>query len=181
MTTKWPQETREFSDSWLLILTPTGQLQWRGNRHPITHLGIGYILASAAKDVTKAQKNKDAVFTYEGVSEIYGRKAHQIKTVYPDNKGYYAHIVQLYYDDQIGLPLKITMFDWKNEFIEEYGWFVKISKQILDWQIKTSLYKQLEAFLRESPTLQKIHAWPVFQKKFSKNISSKNFNLLKSF
>lgn len=103
-------------------LDPNGSIAMRGNRHPITHLGIGYILSSALKDITQAQKNKDAVFTYEGVQMVYGRKAHQVKTVYPENKGYYAHIVQLFYDDETGLPLKITMFDWKKSFIEEYGY-----------------------------------------------------------
>ncbi|WP_198013815.1 DUF1571 domain-containing protein [Desulforegula conservatrix] len=103
-------------------LDPTGFVAMKGNRHPITHIGIGYILSSASKDIARARKNKDAVFTYEGVSEIYGRKAHQIKTVYPENKGYYAHIVQLWYDDETGLPLKISMLDWKNEFMEEYGY-----------------------------------------------------------
>lgn len=103
-------------------LDPDGFVAMKGNRHPITHIGIGYILSSASKDIAVARKNKDAVFTYEGISEIHGRKAHQIKTVYPENKGYYAHIVQLWYDDETSLPLKISMFDWKKEFIEEYSY-----------------------------------------------------------
>jgi len=103
-------------------LDPYGFVAMKGNRHPVTHIGIGYILSSASRDIARAHKNKDAVFSYEGVSEIYGRKAHQIKTVYPENKGYYAHIVQLWYDDETSLPLKISMFDWKKEFIEEYSY-----------------------------------------------------------
>lgn len=103
-------------------LDPQGSIAMKGNRHPITHVGIGYILTSASKDISNAKKNGDAIFTYEGLKDIFGNKAHLVTTTYPENKGYYAHIVQLYYDVKTGLPLKITMFDWKKQLIEEYAY-----------------------------------------------------------
>lgn len=103
-------------------LDPEGTIAMKGNRHPITHVGIGYILESASKDVEKAKKNADSVSTYEGIKDVFGKKAHLVKTIYPENKGYYAHIVNLYYDTKTALPLKITMFDWKKKFMEEYGY-----------------------------------------------------------
>lgn len=103
-------------------IDPTGSIAMKGNRHPITHIGLGYILSCASKDIHSAMKNKDAVFTYEGDCDVYGRKAVRVRTEYPKDKGYYAHKVILSYDKETGLPLKITMFDWDNKFMEEYGY-----------------------------------------------------------
>lgn len=103
-------------------LDPEGNLAMKGNRHPVTHLGIGYILDSAKKDIEKARKNGNAIFTYEGEKNIYGRKVHATKAIYPENSGYYGHIVNMCYDAKTALPVRITVYDWKNEFMEEYGY-----------------------------------------------------------
>ena len=103
-----------------LSLNPEGRLARRNNRHSITEAGIGTIIQRANEYYLVSRERKDGAITYEGEKEINGKALMLFKSVFPEGKGYYGHIILLYFDKELSLPVKITVYGWEDEFLEDY-------------------------------------------------------------
>lgn len=99
---------------------PKGPLAMRNNRHSIKESGMGHILDLISKNYQKGKRDPECSFSYEGGSPGDGGKAVCVKAVFPAGKGYYGHKVQICIDKATSLPVKLTVYGWKNEFLEEY-------------------------------------------------------------
>jgi outer membrane lipoprotein-sorting protein len=104
-----------------LGIDPRGNLALRDNRHPVMEAGIGNFLDLIDSNYRKGKIDPETRITYEGETVFDGRKCILVKVVFPRDKGYYGHIVQLWFDVQNWLPVKLTMHGWQNEFLEEYA------------------------------------------------------------
>jgi len=98
-------------------LDPKGSLAMKDNLHPIYDSGFGFMLKVLRNDYNRHLKNRDAVITYEGLSDD-GREIY--KGVFPAAKGYYGHIVVVYIAEDTRIPTGIAVYGWNDEFIEEY-------------------------------------------------------------
>ena len=104
-----------------LGIDPRGSLALRNNRHPIMEAGTGHILQLIEKNYRMAQGDKESRITFEGESVADGEKALLFKGIFPKGKGYYGHTVLVWFDRSLLLPVKITVYGWDNEFLEEYS------------------------------------------------------------
>lgn len=99
---------------------PTGSTAMKGNRHSILESDIGFIIKFVKNNYYKAKSNKDSEFFYLGENVLCGRKVKVYKAIFPDKKGYYGHITELYIDKELNLPIKVEVFDWNNVLFESY-------------------------------------------------------------
>jgi len=105
-----------------LHMEPTGSTAMKGNRHPITDVGIGRLIEIIDTNFTRAQKTHELKLTYIGVEPVNGSNAYHLKGELPadESKGYYGKTIQLWVDKGLGLPVKIMVFGWKDELLEMY-------------------------------------------------------------
>lgn len=94
------------------------------NRHPITHIGLGYLTALVADDMRRAHKAGELVIKDLGKGTLYGRPAHTWEADFPadEKKGYYCYRGVLTMDTAARIPLRLLLYDWKDELVEDYGY-----------------------------------------------------------
>jgi len=94
------------------------------NRHPITHIGLGYLTGLVADNMRRAHKAGELVIEDQGTGTLYGRPAHTWVVHFPadEPKGYYCYRGILTMDTAARIPLRLLLFDWKDELMEDYGY-----------------------------------------------------------
>jgi outer membrane lipoprotein-sorting protein len=101
-------------------LDPRNSKAMKDRRHPITEAGIGFIVKMMADNYSRAQNDKDCVISKAEDDEVGGRKAIKIDATFPPDKGYYNHIITIWIDRELFLPVKIVVYGKNKEFLEEY-------------------------------------------------------------
>jgi len=103
-------------------MEPTGKVAMRGNRHPITDVGIGRLIRIITTNGERAQKEGVLSLVYVGPETVYGRDTHHIRAKLPPGKGYYGGRIEIWVDAQNGLPIKIEVYGWDGALWESYGY-----------------------------------------------------------
>jgi outer membrane lipoprotein-sorting protein len=103
-------------------MDPKGSLAMKGNRHPITDVGIGKLIGIIMENYTKAVKEDAGNSTYMGDRIVFGKRAYDIKVnLLPEKDGgYYAKDIEVWVDKENGLPIKILIYGWQDELLESY-------------------------------------------------------------
>ncbi len=105
-------------------LRPLGSMAMRGNRHPITDVGIGNTIRLIVRDFRLGQIRKDDVKLYDhGVSQVYGARSRCIEAITPERKvaKYYAPRAKICVNLKTGLPNRVQVWDRENNLLEDYG------------------------------------------------------------
>jgi len=107
-----------------LNMEPRGGIAMKGNRHPITDVGIGRLIEIVMENTRRAGDDGALKFTYSGEEEVLGRNAYRIIEELPagEDKGYYCRKLELWVDKELGLPIKIIIYGWRDEILERYGY-----------------------------------------------------------
>ena len=125
-------------------LDPKGYLVMRENRHTIYEADIGRILALFEENCRKASSDREAEIVLEKEEMLDGRKTWRYKAVFPPGKGYYGHLIYVNLDQALYLPIKITVYGWKMELLEDYYFAdLKLNSGLTetDFDIKNPAYK----------------------------------------
>jgi hypothetical protein len=101
-----------------LAVSPDAALKY--NRHTMLEADIGHILDIIDVNYRKAAADEDASIIHEGEQTLGNRKTWRFKAVFPDNRGYYGHIIFINIDKDLYLPIRIKVLGWENELLEEY-------------------------------------------------------------
>lgn len=127
--TGWNENRIKFHEGGILgvvnlNLDPTGSLGMKGNRHPITHSGIEYLVKNIKKDLCKGIKAGEFKLKEHGEEIIYGRKTKHVEGIFPKDKskGYYCYRIIMNLDIENKVPIKVKVFDWDDKLIECYGY-----------------------------------------------------------
>ena len=107
-----------------LHMAPTGSTAMKGNRHPITDVGIGRLMEIVSTNVRRAVSAGELTLSSKGEEELYGRKVRRYDAELPreKDKGYYARRIRLWVDAGLGLPIRIEVYGWNEELLESYGY-----------------------------------------------------------
>lgn len=106
-------------------LDPRGSMAMKGNRHPVTDMGIGNLLKVVSSNVEKAKKNGDPITVVKlGEEKVFGIDAIKIEATFPQEKekGYYCYRAILWVNKENSLPIKIMVYDWSDQLIENYAY-----------------------------------------------------------
>jgi hypothetical protein len=90
------------------------------SRHTMPEADIGHIMSIVDANFSKAVKDKDASIVYEQEEKLDSAKTWRFKAVFPRGRDYYGHIIIVNIDKALHLPIKISVWGWEGEFLEEY-------------------------------------------------------------
>lgn len=106
-------------------LDPKGSMAMKGNRHPVTDMGIGNLLKVVQTNINKAKKNGDSISVSKvGDEKVFGVDTIKLEAIFPKEKekGYYCYRAILWVDKEKKLPRKIMVYDWDDQLVEDYAY-----------------------------------------------------------
>jgi outer membrane lipoprotein-sorting protein len=104
-----------------LRMDPKGRLAVRGNRHPITEMGLGYLIETTIHNMEKARKLGLLDLKSLGTRTTYSRPVNTIEIITPA-AGFHARRLILEIDRENGLPVRVQIYDPEDYLIEKYGY-----------------------------------------------------------
>jgi hypothetical protein len=121
-------------------LDPNGAIAMRGNRYPITEMGllnlVNRLIEVGEKD---AQYGECEVKFFEG-ARINGRSCTCIQVTHPKpRREFLFHIARIYVDEELNIPIRYEAWDWPDqpggqpELTEEYTYLeIKLNNGFTD-------------------------------------------------
>jgi hypothetical protein len=115
-------EPRGFQRLFTAALVPTDARVLERSRHPVTDVGIGRLLEIVGDNTRRASRNSVLRVVDRGMGEVAGRRVRQVEGILPRDPqaGYYAYRVQLSFDDEHRIPIRVVVFDWSDQMVEDY-------------------------------------------------------------
>jgi hypothetical protein len=108
-----------------LCLDPDTCQALSNSLHPVTEAGLGFIADVIARDVARAKSRPlDKVSCWDyGQQEVFGEPSRCLELVSPPRKdsGYYGHRAYVCQSRRTGLLNEITVWDFRNLIVEDYG------------------------------------------------------------
>ncbi|HSB80801.1 MAG TPA: DUF1571 domain-containing protein [Candidatus Methylomirabilis sp.] len=103
-------------------LDPSDQRIMEQSRHPVTDVGIGRLLEIVGENARRGTKNGVLQVTDRGIAELAGRRVRTLEGMLPrDPKlAYYCYRVILSFDEENHLPIRVAVYDWDDQMVEEY-------------------------------------------------------------
>lgn len=101
-------------------LDPLGHWAMRNNRHSILEAGIGKTIEVIVENYNRAKLKNEGKFEFVDKTVLYEREVLMFNAKFPKDKNYYGRKVNVYFDTKNFLPIKIEVYGWNNEFLEEY-------------------------------------------------------------
>jgi Protein of unknown function (DUF1571) len=93
-------------------LKPDGMMAMRGQRYPITEIGLRNLVYRLLEVGSMDLKYRECDVKYSDV-KINGRKTLCIEVTHPvPRKNFRFHIAKIYIDDELKLPLRYEAWDW---------------------------------------------------------------------
>jgi hypothetical protein len=108
----------------MVNLDPKGSLAMEGNRHPITDSGLDHLMKLLRDHMRRGIKDKELEFKKVGEETVYRRGTQRVEILSPRNKAkdYYCYRATLILDLEKKVPIKVRIYDWEDNLIENYGY-----------------------------------------------------------
>lgn len=105
-------------------LDPRGSLAMKGSRHPINDSGLDHLVKVIGDNVRRGMKGGELEFREADKETVYGRRTQQVEITLPRDKtrGYHSCRTRLNLDLEKKIPIKIEIYDWDNNLVEDYGY-----------------------------------------------------------
>lgn len=110
-------------------LSPTGMMAMRGQRYPITEIGIENLIVKLIERGEQAKRHPDVTCNFRKNAKVRDRVCTVLEvnqpTPHPDLE---FHLAQVFIDDELTLPIRYIAYDWPTEpgatpeVIEEYNY-----------------------------------------------------------
>jgi hypothetical protein len=115
-------EPRGFQRLFTAALEPTDRRVMEQSRHPVTDIGIGRLLEIVGENARRGQRSGVLRVVDRGTTEYVGRRVRQIEGVLPQDPraGYYGYRVLLNFDEENHLPIRVMVYDWADQLVEDY-------------------------------------------------------------
>lgn len=110
-------------------LPPTGALAMRGQRYPMTEIGVENLIVKLIERGENAKKQKDVKVELVKGRKLNNRVCTLLKVTQPTRRpGLEFYQAQVFMDDELQIPIRYIAYDWprqpgaKLEVIEEYNY-----------------------------------------------------------
>lgn len=110
-------------------LPPTGMLAMRGQRYPITEVGIENLIVKLIERGETAREFPDVTCTFRKNAKVKDRTCTVLEVLQPHRHPQLDfHQAQIFIDDQLNLPIRYISYDWPKrqgdslDVIEEYNY-----------------------------------------------------------
>ncbi len=121
-------------------LRPDGMIAMRGNRYPITELGIENLAVKLIKKGNRDIHEGDCEVTFYNQAKVAGRVCTGIEVKHPEKRPPFDfYLARVFIDDELNIPVRYAAWSWPNtpnespQLIEEYTYTnVKINQDLTD-------------------------------------------------
>jgi len=115
-------EPSGFQRLFTAALEPTDARVMDKSRHPVTDVGIGRLLEIVGANARRAARNGVLRVVDRGIGEVAGRRVRHVEGILPRDAeaGYYGYRVQLSFDLEHRLPIRVVVYDWSDQLVEDY-------------------------------------------------------------
>ena len=115
-------EPRGIQRFFTVALEPTDRRVMEESRHPVTDVGIGRLLEIVGTNARRGAQAGVLQVIDRGLGDVAGRRVRQVEAILlRDAKaGYYCYRVLLAFDEENHLPIRIVVYDWTDQVVEEY-------------------------------------------------------------
>jgi hypothetical protein len=118
-----------------LWLDPAGFLAMKGQRYPVTEIGLENLIVQLISRAERDMKAGMCKVQFRKGAMINKRKCTMIQVMHPDKRAPYDfHVAQIFIDDELQVPVRYVSYDWptapgvRPKLIEEYTYLnVKIN------------------------------------------------------
>ncbi len=103
-------------------LDPSDRRVLEQSRHPVTDIGIGRLLEIVGENARRGARERALRVVDRGTADLYGRRVRQFESILPKDAslGYYGYRVELAFDEENHLPIRVVVFDWSDQLVEDY-------------------------------------------------------------
>ena len=117
-------EPRGLSRFFTFLLDPGGWRILEDSRFPFTEIGIGRLIERIGRDARRAWAKKELRLMDRGRTKVMGREVRGIEGVLPREQkaGYGSYRMVVSIDEEHGLPIQASIYDWDNVIIGEYSY-----------------------------------------------------------
>lgn len=125
----------------LAVTVPVdSEIAKRGTNHPLTEIGLGFLLNMILKDYKPAHAAGDLVRKDIGLQQIEGTSVYVMDSVIKKNpkNNYYCHRIRHYLDYTNSLEIKAEIFDWDDQLYESFTYL----KLVINPGLKDSDFDQ---------------------------------------
>lgn len=120
-------------------LTPTSALAMRGNRYPITEVGVENLTKRLVEVAENDRQFGECDVRMED-SKINDRKCTMLQVVHPvPRKNFRFHVARVFMDEELKMPIRYESYDWPEKaggtpvLIEEYTYLnMKVNQNLTD-------------------------------------------------
>jgi hypothetical protein len=115
-------EPNGFKRLFTAALEPTDARVMDKSRHPVTDVGIGRLLEIVGDNARRASRNGVLRVVDFGTGDLAGRRVRHVEGILPRDPraGYYAYRVELFFDEERRLPIRVVVYDWSDQLVEDY-------------------------------------------------------------
>jgi hypothetical protein len=97
-------------------LDPTGALAMRGNRYPITEIGVLNLVCRLLEIGEKDSQYGECEVKFYHEAKIEDRVCTCIEVVHPiPRRNFLFNIARIYVDDELNVPVRYAAYDWPEE------------------------------------------------------------------
>jgi hypothetical protein len=94
-------------------LDPTGALAMRGNRYPLTEIGIENLVLKLIEKGERDRKRDECEVNFYKDAKINGRACTLLEVKHPVRRDYFDfHIAQIYIDQELNVPVRYAAMSW---------------------------------------------------------------------
>ncbi len=99
-----------------LDLDPNGFFAMRGNRYPITEVGLEVLLLRMIEKGERDRKHAECEVKIDRSTKLNGRDCTLIEIIHPvERKHFEFHIAKIYIDDELNVPISYAAWTWPKE------------------------------------------------------------------
>ncbi len=115
-------EPRGLQRLFTAALAPTDARVMEKSRHPVTDVGIGRLLEIVGDNTRRAARDGVLRVVDRGAGEVAGRRVRHFEGILPRDPqaGYYAYRVRLFFDEEHRVPIRVVVYDWNDQLVEDY-------------------------------------------------------------
>ena len=124
-------------------LDPRGSIAMRNSRHSIFESSIGFLIQLMKDNIKEAKNQNTGKIEFIKVVKLSERNTKLYKAEFPPDKRFYGHIIYIYLDEQLNLPLKFVVYDWNKKLTESYiisGLRINVGLKDIDFDIENNSY-----------------------------------------
>lgn len=94
-------------------LDPTGMMAMRGQRYPITDLGLENLVVKLIEKGERDRQRGECDVQFQKGAKVGGRECTVLSVTHPVARAYFDfHIAQIFIDDELNVPVRYCAYSW---------------------------------------------------------------------